>query len=1058
MNCPYCSSKPFKSARGLTQHQQSSRKCFAAIQERLGLKNCATLAHAYVPFAGINNNILDKMFGQNIDKFTAIAETKRALMGTLSTVSDDNEHLAKRQRFEESSQEENASHSSNESDADHNYQIFDDNSQHSVQSAADSTAIVEYNGPDYLMLYDWRKYCTSAPSRFLPNFTKAEADAIELLVELRKSKASLNTYERVMKWHFKSTGQLKYAQTLSDNLNYIPRKKIFEQLRLRYNYKSTPEKMWYTEELLLPHSKAKVTIVLNDPKWVIQSLLTDPRITDSDYIFDGNSPLSPPRSSSKYIRGLSTGLAYKETYKVLITDPTKQILLPVIFYIDAANTGQFVDLPLTAVKISLGIFTQKARDKDFFWGTLGYIPGYCKHVSRGRKIVLESGHMSGVITYPEAGDEEEEEEDPNVVKAQDLQAMLAVILRKYIKLQETGFIFDLFYNGHCYEEIEFKLFTPFLKLDSDEAEKLCGKYTSRSGNVKCLCRYCVCPTADSDKPYARHPPKTTPYIQALVNNQNLDELRNLSQQNIQNAMYKIRFGSHNDHGIHGACPMEMLNAMLLGIFRYVRDCFFEQVGPDSGLADDLNSYAMVLGDALSRQSQRDLPRTRFPNGIRKGKLNAKDFPGILLCMACTLRCTGSRNVLRRHRGHFKTEGRVDDWLAVVETLLQWEMWLKHDRLRVKHVKFAREKHRYIMYLIKKVGNRTRGMGLKITKFHCIMHMADDILNFGVPMEFDTGSNESGHKVEKTAAKLTQKNKQKFDQQTCERLEEVHLLDLAVAEMQGHKKWEYYQVNNIKATSKKDVPESCLGGTKIRICVEDDTNNYCAYLMTRGGKKPITIEQCLVDYIGKLQEHLKNYYTYLSIYPNYTRKGHIFRASTKFMCKAWRDWAIIDWGEDEGNLPCHLMGFIDLSDLPDDYEVDYRNYGVIGKGIFAIVEVAQKVTEEDDTVRSELFVPYAKEVGGFTGKFVSHNKYYLADVEAIVGPAALIPDIDGPANHYLYLKDRAKWRKDFERWLEKPSEEDIVYSSAGESDAEDRNNYAESSMDESDCEEFSNNQE
>ena len=73
------------------------------------------------------------MFGQNIDKFTAIAETKRALMGTLSTVSDDNEHLAKQQRFEESSQEENASHSSNESDADDNYQILDDNSQHSVQ-------------------------------------------------------------------------------------------------------------------------------------------------------------------------------------------------------------------------------------------------------------------------------------------------------------------------------------------------------------------------------------------------------------------------------------------------------------------------------------------------------------------------------------------------------------------------------------------------------------------------------------------------------------------------------------------------------------------------------------------------------------------------------------------------------------------------------------------------------------------------------------------------------------------------------------------------------------
>ena len=39
-----------------------------------------------------------------------------------------------------------------------------------------------------------------------------------------------------------------------------------------------------------------------------------------------------------------------------------------------------------------------------------------------------------------------------------------------------------------------------------------------------------------------------------------------------------------------------------------------------------------------------------------------------------------------------------------------------------------------------------------------MHMADDILYFGVPMEFDTGSNESGHKAEKTAAKLNKKKR------------------------------------------------------------------------------------------------------------------------------------------------------------------------------------------------------------------------------------------------------------------------------------------------------------
>jgi hypothetical protein len=63
-------------------------------------------------------------------------------------------------------------------------------------------------------------------------------------------------------------------------------------------------------------------------------------------------------------------------------------------------------------------------------------------------------------------------------------------------------------------------------------------------------------------------------------------------------------------------------------------------------------------------------------------------------------------------------------------------------------------------------------------------MADNILNFGMPMEVDTGSNKSGHKATKTAAHLTQKNEETFNLQTAIRLEEVHLLDLATLEIEG----------------------------------------------------------------------------------------------------------------------------------------------------------------------------------------------------------------------------------------------------------------------------------
>ena len=73
----------------------------------------------------------------------------------------------------------------------------------------------------------------------------------------------------------------------------------------------------------------------------------------------------------------------------------------------------------------------------------------------------------------------------------------------------------------------------------------------------------------------------------------------------------------------------------------------------------------------------------------------------------------------------------------------------------KHLQRLEKKNRYVMHLIKKVLNRTKGMGLKLVKFHALMHMVDDIFNFGVPMVYDSGSNESHHKTTKIAARLTQ---------------------------------------------------------------------------------------------------------------------------------------------------------------------------------------------------------------------------------------------------------------------------------------------------------------
>ena len=82
--------------------------------------------------------------------------------------------------------------------------------------------------------------------------------------------------------------------------------------------------------------------------------------------------------------------------------------------------------------------------------------------------------------------------------------------------------------------------------------------------------------------------------------------------------------------------------------------------------------------------------------------------------------------------------------------------------------------------------------LQIFKFHVMLHMVQDMLLYGVPMEFDTGSNESHHKTSKQAAKLTQRNEATFNFQTATRLIEFMALDMAMSELNEFRKvWEYF---------------------------------------------------------------------------------------------------------------------------------------------------------------------------------------------------------------------------------------------------------------------------
>ena len=246
------------------------------------------------------------------------------------------------------------------------------------------------------------------------------------------------------------------------------------------------------------------------------------------------------------------------------------------------------------------------------------------------------------------------------------------------------------------------------------------------------------------------------------------------------------------------------------------------IGKESEGARQMNALSKVYSCYFACQSDRTIPGTSFTKGIQVEKLMGKDYRGVLVIILVMVRSTKGRAILNKYR-KFKKESDLDDWILLVELMLEWESYLNEPQMSLKHVKRLDKKHRFIMYIMRKVAQRTKGMGLKLVKFHMITHIMDDILQFGVPLEYDTSSNESMHKPSKKASKMTQRAAETFNFQVANRLVEFQLLDLAMVEIEtGRVPWDYYRRHT---PSKADVDgqedEIWTGETKILVDKEED---------------------------------------------------------------------------------------------------------------------------------------------------------------------------------------------------------------------------------------------
>lgn len=925
-------------------------------------------------------------------------------------------------------------------------------------------------GDDYLRkvsddkdIQAFREYTKSARHNYLNLPADFEA-GVKLMRLLADRGCPLGMYNLIYAWH------MEYREPRE----MVSKDRLLKVVKDRLSYKKDTEPFY--KKCYLPHSKANVKLVCHDAKAQLRAILTDPRWNDDDFLFFGDSPGAPPPEKVYFINDISTSRAYRESYKQLIApnpiadNGRRKVLLPVFFYMDGCVMGQYDNLPLEALKVTVGVLKGKARDLDHAWKPLGYVTRFLKERNEAQNLIAGSQHNDAQNYMSDDDDEsiasakyygEDQENirnqayddevddtaevmganeiDPTAhlneigetevpeTKAQDLHSMLHCMLESYVEMQDSGGLaFDMFYKGKLHK-LQFIPYCHCIKGDTVEHDKHCGSYGSRTRGVKQLCRACCCPTDLTDEPYLDFARKSKTMIEPLITANDKEGLKNLSQQLINNAWYSVRFGAHNDYGVHGACPLELLHWLLLGQYKYLRGMFYYQTGKESQLSDKVNAIAQHMGYLFSRQSDRDKPRTKFSKGLKKGKLQGHEMTGLMLVILATLRCTKGRNTLiNQCRGeqkkYFACAQRVTDWVMLLETMLGMEAWLEQYELRIETVKRFQEKAKEIMAMMKLIGKRVEGMGFKTYNFHGFQHIADEILDLGVPCHVNTRSNESGHKRDKKAAKRTQRRPETFDMQTATQISELDYLDLAMEDITGRPLWDYYTGYAEDIEQQKIYKGPSLGGTSALCyyCIHKDKYTIEVKSKMRR-KKRFQFKATVAKELHLIHHRYSHVINPLPIYTELkVEDGEMYRGSPYYHGKPWNDWSWFDIDNDV--RPAQIQCYIDLRQLPPSEDPS------MPPGIYALAEPASWVDDPNEQHGSQLFVPYRKDrcQSRDDGEI---NTLRVLNVNSMRGSTVLIPDLDHEdKSAYLQMIPMSEWADSFEDWLNTPHEQ--VFRNSG----------------------------
>ena len=875
---------------------------------------------------------------------------------------------------------------------------------------------------------------------------------LELLKSIVQSNTSIGSYSDTIKWYNKT---IKNISPICSNpkpymepeipAEYSNRSKALKVLSSVLYGEDCPINMTPTSTCLpLPSGQKSTNVTKFDLKGVIYSLLLDKSLFSVDNCLIHDKYYCNPElyhnlpSEEKNFSDVHTGTWFLHAFRNINMRHSRDILCPIILFIDGTPIDSYSKHTLEPVMMTLGIFNSKTRQLPRAWRLLGYIEQDSNYVTCNEGI----------------NNDNQRKTIDQVSKRQDYHHILSFILKEVAKVEKSkGILYNFTTNIKdsngmpITKLVRLRLTVMTVIGDALGLDKLCDRFTSYNSKVKYLCRDCNCPTNKlSDLNF-----KCSYTERSAIKNMKAHECKNRSYYKINNnAFDHIIFGS-DQFGINGCSPPEILHQILLGVVKKLTRTFL-RCCTENGLKY-LDSIASQIAKDQARYLPRDAPNIEiFNEGFSsKTKLTGDEELSYLFILFLTFSqsCTIEEFVRIEQRGKQRTKKckvnrrqsitqnteqdkdsneiiqpiisypkpggtveRATKWAKMFEHTLCLYYWLTSESIPAADVELdsdgicpadvAIDNYLTLYY---ELVNKKSGTDEDSIKIHQLRHIPHYIRRFGSLLNFDGRVGERNLKfLAKQPARTTNQRTRELSIQSALRYYESTTISLLheIASLNGiypstarvHK-----DVHNLENTD-TDNNHRLEIGWKYTIHFDAEGNfNYITW-HTKSQKRRFLKEKFVNQIIkwlrnpsiGLKSTHI-DCFAMLKIHTKYENKPLLFHANPDYYDKSRFDWCNIKWetheNESDELYPGRLLMFIDPTHMKFDNKEAIKKLGKYWAvtnncGIVKQVSTRKKTKFEREEV-------YADKSNVIITKLQIEDEIRLVDCDAIDGEPFVLCD-------------------------------------------------------------------